>query len=528
MHDLTHGEGELITFWNSGERDKIQGLDILGLRQFDQGLERQWVAGITTISFRARYLTLLPWLLAELYEYELRRRDGKATITEERLSEVLARLKFVVLAASATGTDWGESGSTFGVLGSGVYVEQLTEFEQRGALEIPSRKGLDVYGTYVMPCRGFGLFTDSLHRRDGVPIAIAPRGRALLEPRATMPGYEAIRNLLLEGGVLTREHLRIAGPHFSVNGLANASIERDSLVRWIFEPYHDSHDVAEAYAHFTMTAKWAAALIGAGTMSVTDLIALNLRRTVTAVPSSVTPVQLTWMEYELRRRVHFACELLLADVTGTLQDLTVGTVDAIAARWLSAGGISPAVREVLGVDEIPSNTTLGELLDKMPTEAFLRDRLRVSEGRNQAHGGNAALYGLALLLSCYRCSEQFRTTNTLTNRDHYMEQAFELVTRNTNKPVAHAMQEFALHLAVKPHLATTLRKMGQGQKCSLRFFPEGEVLQPTGVSVTPGFSGSRLGNVLGILADVGLYNRLEGGQYSLTDSGRKRLIEDGG
>ena len=69
--------------------------------------------------------------------------------------------------------------------------------------------------------------------------------------------------------------------------------------------------------------------------------------------------------------------------------------------------------------------------------------------------------------------------------------------------------------------------MGQGQQCSLRFFPEGDVLQPTGVAVMPGFSGSRLGNVLGMLADVGLCNRLDRGRFDLTDVGRKRLLEGG-
>ena len=343
--------------------------------------------------------------------------------------------------------------------------------------------------------------------------------------RSGMSGCDAVRSLLFGGGTLEVDHLTTAGRHFSVNGLCDAVDECEHLVRWMFEPYRDTPDVTGTYGNFVATTRWAARLIRDGRQRPTELIAQNFQHVVTAAPSSLTRVELAWMEYELRRRVHFACELLLADVTGTLGELTGGTVDAVVDRWMTTGGLSLAVRDLLGSDALVPSQTLGEIMGKIPDAAFLGSQLRAREGRDQAAGGNGAFYGLALLLSSYRYTEGLRAAGRLKNRRHYMEQAFSLIDENMPNPLDHALRELALHLAVEPHLGTTLRKMGQGQKCSLRFFPEGDVLQPTGVSVTPGFSGSRLDNVLGMLSDVGLLNRLDGGRFDLTNTGRRRLLE---
>jgi predicted transcriptional regulator len=64
--------------------------------------------------------------------------------------------------------------------------------------------------------------------------------------------------------------------------------------------------------------------------------------------------------------------------------------------------------------------------------------------------------------------------------------------------------------------------MGQGQKCSLRFFPDGDLLRPTGKTVRAGYSGDRLSNVLGMLADLGIVAQ-SGDKYSFTEHSERIL-----
>ena len=231
------------TFWNSGEHKQIRGLDILGLRQLDQQLESRWVAGITTISYRARYLSLLTWALAEFYQHELKLGGGSSVFNYDRLVAVLARLKFVILAATTMAKEWGESGDTHGALGSVFYADQIHEFINKEEFALPSTYGGDVYGTYVMPCRSFGLLLDSSGGSDGAPVGVGPRGQRLQSIRAGMPGCDKIRDLLLVGGTLTVGSLRPAGKHFSLNGLKDEPIECALLIQSMFEPYPGGPEV---------------------------------------------------------------------------------------------------------------------------------------------------------------------------------------------------------------------------------------------------------------------------------------------
>lgn len=53
--------------WGTELTERSNGQDILGVRALDQAMEASLVVGITTISQRGRYMTILPWALGEYF-----------------------------------------------------------------------------------------------------------------------------------------------------------------------------------------------------------------------------------------------------------------------------------------------------------------------------------------------------------------------------------------------------------------------------------------------------------------------------
>jgi len=128
-------------------------------------------------------------------------------------------------------------------------------------------------------------------------------------------------------------------------------------------------------------------------------------------------------------------------------------------------------------------------------------------------------------VSCWKQSADIPKSLHSKSIDNYLEKSFDIVAGDSSRPYHEVLTEILECVVIEPHLSTTLRKMENGQKCSLRFYPEGAVLKPVGTATGAGFSGDRLGNVVGIMSDIGLCKRHGSSTYTITSVGTKVLSE---
>ena len=211
------------TFWNSGESEQIKGVDILGVRNLDQSIERQWVAGITTISNRARYLSLLTWLVGIHHESLKIDENGEFELESywPKLMKILARFEFMSLACTRAGTEWGESGSTTGMLGPDVHAPALDDFLKNGEVVLPEERGPAIYGTYVSPARFFGMIDTKSIGVDTI-VVLTPRGEAMYETINVGLKKLDLTELLKNGGKLDMDMMIKEGKFFSFNNPQNS------------------------------------------------------------------------------------------------------------------------------------------------------------------------------------------------------------------------------------------------------------------------------------------------------------------
>jgi hypothetical protein len=510
-------------FWNAGEKEVTKGLDILGFRKVDQDLEKRWVSGITTISQRARYLSLLPWLLMEYYKL-CGVDKGKARAPDwDEFHDIERRLELVVIAATQF-TDKQLGRKTGGLLGSDLFDTQMNTLAGGGAVELKIKRGGATFGTYVVPCRTIGLIGhDTIEGKWEAP-KITSRGRRMHALRCHALGGSPVVQRILEGGSIDTATIAPEAAHFSAGALdrPESEEERGLLESAILTP-EEGQD-AETYSRFLTTVRFALTSIHAGHRASAAALAARYSE-VTQPGVQPTDSALAWAAYEMHRRVHFSLELLLGALTSAIGEVDGATVNDVVAVWTEVNDLSPAIADCF-VSSFPMDwaAPFSSFHGAIRDDAFLDGP--VARGTaNRLAARDRALFALTLLTATWKRTHSLCALERFPGAGSGAERVFPILSNASEQPVRDLLVAVIDRGAVESHLNTTLRKMGNGLKCSLRFFPDGRVLRPTGMIVRAGFSGDRLGNVMGILADLGM---IDHELDALSGRGRQLLDKLGG
>lgn len=484
-------------YWGDGLGEETYGLDILGVRGLDQSLETALANGITTISLRGRYLTILPWLIGEFFQGE---GEAGATVFEaDRLRTFVGRVEYLTLACTIMDDSGGDAG---GALGSVIFRDAMERLRAGASIPFPQGRPGSMLGTYFGPCRAIGLVKPA---ETGIaqPFSLTPRGNEIWKVRNAALGEGALRRLLWQSDTLSPDDVRAALPHFSLMGLARAKAEAACLrhalqTAWV--PAGGRASVAEAYERFAGTFGWLRAEAMSGRLRADVLLADNYRRTVSSGDAE-RGITTAWAEFEWRRRLHFALELMFSGVCMTLRGRGQATLSEVVTEWQETDDVPPVLTKIWPEAHLAWTQSGAEALASVPHAILLEDTPTSALAGISPHARGIAAFGLVAGLAVQ--SRVLRAAGGFPNRNGVGERALALLERAAEEPFRQILTHLA-ELAAEAHLATTFRKMAGGQKCSLRFFPDGPRLRATGLPASAGQSGSRLGNVIRILADAGV------------------------
>lgn len=215
----------------------------MGVRRIDQDIELGLVNGITTISPRARYLSILTWSIGEFLVER-----AEVGFDWDRFLTYLRRIEFVTLAASRL--DGDQNGvDTTGALGTDLHRDRIDRLLGGDSVSCPENQGGAILGTYLGPSRAMGLLLDG---DETVPYRLTPRGKKIWELRRECLNGSPVMTAISTGQEISRTLIESAVPHFSLAKLASSGREARLLRKAFIEPWgtvgQPGHDrVAKAY-----------------------------------------------------------------------------------------------------------------------------------------------------------------------------------------------------------------------------------------------------------------------------------------
>jgi hypothetical protein len=307
------------------ERD-IAGLDILGLRRLDQNLEARLVNGITTISQRARYFTILPWAIGEFFADESA--SGATTFDETRFRGHLGRVEFLVLAATVADPIEGDAS---GLLGPVTFSSDMNALRTGQDIAFPVDHADTMLNTYLGPCRAIGILKDA-PRGSPVPIELTPRGQQLWAARnAAITNADMVKAVIRDGDSLGRELCIDLADLFSLKRLDRGSEEARLLREALTKEWRSDPSASDAYPRFNGTVELLRASTAPRPLRAERFLA---DRYLEAVRGDVHyPIWLAWAEYEWRARLHLALEMLFGAVYTTLREFDEASIEEIVEDW---------------------------------------------------------------------------------------------------------------------------------------------------------------------------------------------------